>query len=146
MSENLQKLRDTLPQGKASAHRVLVHRFRKFDLQFTGEIDVTAFRRGLSSFGTTWNTSQMHQLLRDLDRKRSGFVDYRAFAEQVTKITRTNSSSELEMSKKKSTSQKKHFDAYKADWENRSSVDDNSSTNRRVRVLRSKLRPPVCGA
>ena len=35
MSENLQKLRNTLPQGKASAHRVLVHRFRRYDLEYT---------------------------------------------------------------------------------------------------------------
>ena len=149
MSGNLQKLRNTLPQGKASAHRVLVHRFRKYDLQFTGEIDVTAFRRGLSSFGTTWNTSQMHQLLRDLDRKRSGFVDYRAFAEKVTKMSRTNTTSEFGKLKKnkKTNSQRKHFETYKADWENRgdSSSSTSSSSNSRVRVLRSKTRPPVCG-
>ena len=113
---------------------------------------MTAFRRGLSSFGTTWNTSQMHQLLRDLDRKRSGFVDYRAFAEKVTKMSRTNTTSEFEKLKKnkKTNSRRKHFEKYKADWENNrgdsssSTSSTSSSSNSRVRVLRSKTRPPVC--
>jgi len=142
VSKSLQKLRDVLPQGKASAHRVLIHRFRKFDLQFTGEIDATAFRRGLSSFGTTWNTTQMHHLLRDLDRKRSGFVDYRAFADKVTNMSRLSSSTTSSITSNRKTSsgsQKKHFESYKADWENR----DASTTSSRVRVLRSKVRPPV---
>ena len=91
----------------------------------------------------------MHQLLRDLDRKRSGFVDYRAFAEKVTKISRTNSTSEFEKLKKKKkthNSQRKHFETYKAEWENRNDSSSSTSSNNRVRVLRSKTRPPVCGA
>ena len=84
----------------------------------------------------------MHHLLRDLDRKRSGFVDYRAFADKVTNMSRLSSSTTSSITSNRKTSsgsQKKHFESYKADWENR----DASTTSSRVRVLRSKVRPPV---
>ena len=115
ISKNLQILRDTLPKGKAQAHRVLVHTFRKMDLDFNGQVNCTSFKRAMSTLGVNWNRKQIQSVLRDSDRSRSGFVDYNIFADKVVALTSKKSP---ESKSRKHVESDRRWDRYKTSWAN----------------------------
>lgn len=125
----LQGLRNVLPKGKAQAHRVLVHVFRKHDLDFNGQVDSSAFRRGISSLGVGWTHRQVGAVLREIDAHKTGYVDYGNLADRVVELSRaetgkgtraTNAECRRRTGRRQNPAAQRRWEAARARWENRS--------------------------
>eukprot|EP00939_MAST-03C_sp_MAST-3C-sp1_P002352 g2352.t1 len=142
----LQRLRNVLPKGKAQAHRVLVHVFRKHDLDYNGQVDCSAFKRGINSLGVGWTNKQVGAVLREIDGNKTGYVDYGALADRVVELSRTEAGGEKSTTRGNSRQRrgrrqdpaaKQRWETARARWGNRDEEAAGRGGGRGgVRVLR----------
>jgi len=134
----LQKLRNVLPKGRAQAHRLLVHTFRKHDLDSQGAVPCAAFKRSLAQLGTGFTPAQMRTVLRDVaDIERSEFVSYGAFADTV--VAGRSRRTKGKKMRAKMEAERRWADA-RTQWERRVPAP---CPREDVRVLRYTSQPPL---
>ena len=83
--------------------------FQRFDLDNTGKISATNFRRVFSKLGLTATKSEISDLLKRLDPQRRGTIDYLGFIKICVVNAKTKRANQLHKEKKKKRNQKKLY-------------------------------------
>ena len=83
--------------------------FQRFDVDNTGKISATNFRRVFSKLGLTATKSEISELLKRLDPQRRGTIDYLGFIKICVVNAKTKRANQLYKEKKKKRDQKKLY-------------------------------------